>query len=50
LEDYGKDAKFQEQIIDTLKEQKMQELESLREILGKRRSQANDSIKIKIIN
>lgn len=50
LEDYGKDLQFEEPVIDTLKEQKMKELESLREVLNKRRSQSNQSIKIQIIN
>lgn len=50
LEDYGKDPQFEEPIIDSLKEQKMKELDNLREILVKRRSQANQSIKIQVIN
>ena len=50
LEDYGKDPQFDEPVVDTLKEQKMKDLESLREILNKRRSQANQSIKVQIIN
>jgi hypothetical protein len=50
LEDYGKDPQFEEPVIDSLKEQKMKELESLREILNKRRQQNNESIKVQIIN
>ena len=50
LEDYGKDPQFEESIIDSLKDQKMKELENLREILTKRRAQTNQSIKIQIIN
>ncbi len=50
LEDYGKDPQFEEPVIDSLKEQKMKELENLREVLVKRRAQANQSIKIKVIN
>jgi hypothetical protein len=50
LEDYGKDPQFEEPIIDTLKEQKMKELENLRELLNKRRAQSNQSIKVQIIS
>lgn len=50
LEDYGKDPQYEEPVIDALKEQKMKELENLREILVKRRSQANESIRIQIIS
>jgi hypothetical protein len=50
LEDYGKDPQFEEPIIDSLKEQKMKELESLREILNKRRNQSTQSIKIQVIS
>ncbi len=50
LEDYGKDPQYDEHVIDTLKEQKMKELDNLREVLNKRRSQSNQSIKIQIIN
>ncbi len=50
MEDYGKDPQFEESVIDTLKEQKMKELESLREILNKRRSQSNQSVKIQVIS
>lgn len=50
MEDYGKDPQFEEPIIDSLKEQKMKELESLREILNKRRNQSTQSIKIQVIS
>ena len=50
LEDYGKDPQFEEAVIDTLKEQKMKELESLREILAKRRAQNNELIKVHVIS
>ena len=50
LEDYGADPQFEEPIVDSLKEQKMKELENLREILKKRRSQSNQPIQIQIIN
>ena len=48
LEDYGKDPQFEEPIIDNLRDQKMRELENLRELLIKRRSQQSQSIKIEM--
>ena len=50
MEDFGRDPQFEEPVIDALRDQKMKELESLREILNKRRIQANQAIKIQIIN
>jgi hypothetical protein len=50
LEDYGRDPQFEEPVIDSLRDQKMKELDNLREILNKRRAQSNDSIKVQIIS
>jgi hypothetical protein len=50
LEDYGRDPQFEEPVIDALRDQKMKELENLREVLNKRRAQNNDSIKVQIIS
>lgn len=50
MEDYGKGHQYEEPVIDVLKEQKMRELENLRELLVKRRSQNNEASKFQIIN
>jgi hypothetical protein len=50
MEDFGKDPQFEEPVVDSLKEQKLRELESLREIMKKRRTQSSQAIKIQIIN
>lgn len=50
MEDYGKGHQFEEPVIDVLKEQKMRELENLRELLKKRRAQTNETTKFQIVN
>ncbi len=50
MEDYGKGYQFEEPVIDILKEQKMRELENIREVLQKRRSQNTETSKFQIIN
>lgn len=49
LEDYGRDPQFEESSVDILREQKMKELENLREILVKRR-QNTETTSIQILN
>ncbi|RMZ93451.1 cytoplasmic dynein 2 light intermediate chain 1-like [Brachionus plicatilis] len=49
LEDFGRDPQFEESSVDILREQKMKELENLREILVKRR-QNTQTTSIQIIN
>lgn len=50
VEDYGKGHQFEEPVIDILKEQKMRELDNIREVLKKRRSQVSETTKFQIIN
>ena len=50
LKDHGNDPQFAEPIIDSLKEQKLRELDNLRELLKKRQQQASKSINIQIIS
>jgi cytochrome c553 len=46
--DHGNDPQFAEPVIDSLKEQKMRELENVREALKKKR--ANQSISIQYVS
>jgi hypothetical protein len=48
-EDYANDPQYAEPVIDSLKEQKMRELESLRDLM-KRRNAESQSIKMHIIS
>ena len=52
LKDHGNDPQFAEPIIDSLKEQKLRELDNLRELLRKRQQQqsASKSVNIQIIS
>jgi len=50
LIDYGNEKDYAEPLIDTLKDQKMRELETVRESMKKRRSQEKDAVNIQIIS
>ena len=47
---HGNDPQFAEPIIDSLKEQKMRDLDNLREVLRKRQQQTAKSINIQIMS
>lgn len=48
--DYGNEKDYAEPVIDTLKDQKMRELETLRESMKKRKTQEKDAVNIQIIS